>query len=77
MQKWDGSTPPRWKMVAFGYGTKRMDGGGHKKGYTPTFSVGKIPHGFICRDKSMAGFFTTIIQPSHTNNSPSFQPLRW
>jgi len=30
-----------------------MDGGGHKKGYTPTFSVGKIPPGFTCRDESM------------------------
>ena len=68
MQKWDGSTPPRWKMVAFGYGTKRMDGDGPNQESTPTYSVGETRSGFTCRDESMAGFFTTITRPSHTNS---------
>ena len=68
MQKWDGSTPPLWKMEAFGYGTKPMGGVGLRMESIPTFSVGRIPHGFTCRDESMAKFFTTIIQPNHTNS---------
>jgi len=51
MQKWDGSTPPRWKMEAFGYGTKRTDGDGPKQAFIPTCSVGEIRPGFISMDE--------------------------
>lgn len=68
MQRWNGSTPPLWKMAAYGFGTKPMVGVGPNQESTPTFFVGKISLGFIYKDESMAGFFTTIIQPSHTNS---------
>ena len=54
MRKWNGSTPPRWKMAASGYGTKQMDGAGLKQGYIHTYTVGETPLGFIYREKSMA-----------------------
>ena len=51
MQKWDGSTPPRWKMVAFGYGTKRMDGDGPKQGVYPYLFRWRDSAGFILQGR--------------------------
>ncbi|MEJ6620836.1 MAG: hypothetical protein QNL93_02700, partial [Opitutae bacterium] len=51
IQKWAGSTLPRWRIVACGYGIKQMDGAGHKKGFIPTSSDGEIPPGFIFKEE--------------------------
>jgi hypothetical protein len=64
----NGSTPPQWKMAAFGYGTKPMDGVGLRMESIPTFSVGKIPHGSICTQEKMAKVFFTIIPQNPTNS---------
>ena len=55
-------------MAASGYGTKQMDGAGLNQGYIHTYSVGETPLGFIYRDKSMGGFYTTIIRLDPLNN---------
>jgi hypothetical protein len=55
-------------MAVFGYGTNQMGGDGRRTEYTPTFSVGRIPHGSICTQEKMAKVFFTIIPQNPTNS---------
>ena len=64
---WAGFTRLRWRMVAYGYGARKMVGSGHSRVFTPTSSDGVIQAGFISRGKSMDGSSFIIIPPNPLN----------
>ena len=64
---WAGFTRLRWRMVAYGYGARKMVGSGHSRVFTPTSSDGEIRAGYFSRGNSADGTYFIIIPPNLLN----------